>query len=200
MRRFALTVNDHLDVITPAVRHSVFKSAWFYEKAEHTALMEELLDGLCSLPKFEYTGKRVVLSGITAEPGEFLDLLSENGLAVVGDDLAQESRQYRTDTPLEGGSALERLARQWNSREGCSLAHEDFKGRGEMLASMAGETGASGALYCLMKFCDPEEYDYPVCHKALQEAGVTTLLIDIDQQGTSFEQARTRIQTFAEMI
>ena len=86
------------------------------------------------------------------------------------------------------------------NRKACCLAHEDFKQRGEMLVEMAQAKKATGVLYCLMKFCDPEEYDYPICRSALQDAGIPTLLLEIDQQSTSCEQARTRIQSFADMI
>ena len=37
MREFDTAANDHLDVITPKVRHVVHKSAFFFEKGEHTA-------------------------------------------------------------------------------------------------------------------------------------------------------------------
>lgn len=199
MQEFAAAANDHLDVVTPAVRHVVMKSAHFYEKGEHNEIMGDIVAGLKALPKYAFPGKKVVLSGITAEPVELLDILAENNIAVVGDDLAQESRQYRTPIPATGGSALRRLAAQWNRRKGCSLAHEDDKSRGELLAELAKETGATGVIYCQMKFCDPEEYDYPICARILRAAGLGVLQLDIDQQNNSYEQARTRIQTFAEM-
>lgn len=200
MRRFAEVANDHLDKITPAARHAVMKSALFYEKGEHTAVVKEIIRGLEELPQHIFTGKKIVLSGITAEPEELLDLFWENGLAVVADDIAQESRQYRTGIPADGGTPLRRLAIQWMNREGCCLAHEDYKKRGELLVRMCKDTKATGVVYCQMKFCDPEEYDYPVCRHVLKEQDIPTLMLEIDQQNTSFEQLRTRIQTFAEMI
>ena len=51
-----------------------------------------------------------------------------------------------------------------------------------------------------MKFCDPEEYDYPIFKKDMEEAGVPHLFIEIEQGTTSIEQIRTRIQTFAEIL
>lgn len=200
MTQFCKAANDHLDIITPTVRHAVMKSAFFYEKSEHTAIVREIVEGLNELPPYQFKGKRVILSGITAEPTELLKILEENNIAVVGDDLAQETRQYRTLIPAKGGTPIRRLARQWMDRKACCLAHEDFKQRGEMLVEMAQAEKATGALYCLMKFCDPEEYDYPICRSALQDAGIPTLLLEIDQQSTSCEQARTRIQSFADMI
>ena len=200
MREFDTAANDHLDVITPKVRHVVHKSAFFFEKGEHTALVQEIIAGLKELPAHHWTGNKIILAGILCEPEEVLDILEENQLAVVADDLAQESRQYRTDTPEKGGGALKRLALQWNAREGCCLAHEDYKKRGELLVDLCKKTGATGVVYCQMKFCDPEEYDYPICARALRAEGIQVLQLEIDQQNASYEQARTRIQTFGEMI
>jgi benzoyl-CoA reductase/2-hydroxyglutaryl-CoA dehydratase subunit BcrC/BadD/HgdB len=74
------------------------------DKAEHRQLAQKLMTELKKNPAEEWAGKRVVLTGIMAEPDEFLDILSENGLAVVADDLAQESRQFRVDVPRWGRS------------------------------------------------------------------------------------------------
>lgn len=200
MREFAAVANDHLDAITPKVRHAVMKSAFFFAKDEHTAIVKEIIDGLKQLPVYPFAGKKVILTGITGEPNEMLDILAENDIAVVGDDLAQEMRQYRTDTPEKGGGGLKRLALQWNSRHGCSLIHEDGKPRGALLVSLCRENGASGVINCLMKFCDPEEYDQPYFEADLREAGYPTLTVEVDTQNTSYEQIRTRVQAFCEML
>lgn len=200
MRSFDRTANDHLDIITPQVRHTVHKSAFFYEKSEHTAILRAIVRELERLPVCQWRGKKVLLAGIMCEPAEVLDILAESGIAVVADDLAQESRQYRTDTPVTGGGGLKRLAIQWNSRRGCSMIHELDKPRGKMMLQMCRETGAQGVISCMMKFCDPEEYDQPFYETELRKAGYPCLSIDIDQQNTSFEQIRTRLQTFGEML
>ena len=200
MREFDTAANDHLDVITPKVRHVVHKSAFFFEKGEHTALVQEIIAGLKELPAHHWTGNKIILAGILCEPEEVLDILEENQLAVVADDLAQESRQYRTDTPEKGGGALKRLALQWNARYGFSLIHELGKPRGKMLAKMCQETGAQGVISCMMKFCDPEEYDEPYLEADLRKAGIHVMNIDIDPLNHSYEQVRTRVQSFCEML
>lgn len=200
MRAFTRVSNDHLDVITPEIRHNVMKSAFFFEKEEHTVIMQELVEGLSALPPYLFDGKRVVLTGIMAEPEPLLALLRENHMAVSADDLAQESRQYRTDIPTKGGGGLRRLAAQWITRSGCSLAHEDSPTRSHLLEELCRTSGASGVISCMMKFCDPEEYDYPTYERTLKAQGIPTLLLEIDLLNTSYEQARTRIQTFADII
>jgi benzoyl-CoA reductase/2-hydroxyglutaryl-CoA dehydratase subunit BcrC/BadD/HgdB len=199
MREFAEVANDHLDVITPNVRHSVMKSSHFMEKAEHTAIVEKIIAALQELPVYQWAGKKVILSGITAEPSHFLDLFTENKIAVVGDDLAQESRQFRTDIP-EGNDPMARLAQQWLDRKGCSVVHEISSTRGELIVELATENKADGIVVCLMKFCDVEEYDYPMIASKAEAAGIPTLCLDIDQSIQINEQSRTKVQSFAEMI
>ncbi len=200
MRAFAKTANDHLDIITPKVRHSVMKSAFFYEKGEHTEIVRAITRELEQRPKFEFKGHKVLLAGITCEPDEILDILEEYGFAVAGDDLAQEMRQYRTFIPDDAGTGLRRLSLQWQQRHGCSLIHEDGKPRGRMLAELCRKTGAEGVISCMMQFCDPEEYDQPYYEKVLRQEGIPYMSISIDQQNTSFEQIRTRIESFADVL
>lgn len=200
MREFSDIANEHLDIITPQIRHMVMKSAFFFEKAEHTRLVKKLINGLKKEPTYTFTGKKILLTGIAGEPGALLEILSDNQLAVVGDDLAQESRQIRTDIPVNGKSALKRLAFQWKGRSCCSLIHETGKRRGAFLRTLCEETGAAGVINCQMKFCDPEEYDKPWLERDLKEAGYPCLTIEVDQLDRSFEQLRTRIQAFAEML
>lgn len=119
-------------------------------------------------------------------------------MAVVGDDLAQEMRQYRTEIP-EGDNGIVRLAKQWMERID-PMAHEDELRRVELLYGLCRENAADAVIVCLMKFCDPEEYEYVAYSQELKDAGITVLSVDIDQQPNSYDQARTRIETLAEML
>lgn len=78
--------------------------------------------------------------------------------------------------------------------------HEIGKPRGALLIELCKENDADGVINCLMKFCDPEEYDQPWFEGDLKKAGYPCLTVEVDPLNTSFEQLRTRIQTFAEML
>jgi benzoyl-CoA reductase/2-hydroxyglutaryl-CoA dehydratase subunit BcrC/BadD/HgdB len=199
MTEFAETANRHLDLITPMARHHVMKSALFIEKSEHSAIIREILRELNERPECEWRRKKVVLSGISAEPEELLITLHENGVAVVADDLAQESRQYRTLIPAQG-DPMARIVEQWFDRAGCSTIHEHHGSRGDLLVRMAQKHEADGVVVCLMRFCDVEEYDYPYISSAAEEAGLRVLCLEIDQSTRNNEQSRTKIQSFVEMI
>ena len=199
MREFCEVANDHLDIITPDVRHNIMKSATFTEIRETISKMESLIELLKAQPVYKFKGKKVVLTGITAEPIEFLNLFKENNLAVVADDLGQESRQYRSDYPT-GEDAIERLAAHWFDTKGCSTIYSpDHRERGKMLVEMAKEKEADCIAVCLMRFCDVEEYDYPYISQMAEEAGLYSLCLEIDQSTQDNGQSRTKIQSYAEI-
>lgn len=199
LRDFCVAARNYPRSITPAVRHLVIKSGYFMEKGRHTRLVNTLINELKNLPPEEWKGNKILLTGITAEPDALLEIFYENGLMVVADDLAQESRQFRTDVP-EGEDPLLCLAKQWSLIEGCSLAYDQQKKRGEMLINLAKETGADGIILCMMKFCDPEEFDSPILSQEFEAAGIPLLHLEIDQQIQSMGRERTRIQSFSEML
>jgi benzoyl-CoA reductase/2-hydroxyglutaryl-CoA dehydratase subunit BcrC/BadD/HgdB len=199
LRDFTRVAREYPKTITPVIRHMVIKSGYFMDKARHTDLVNGLIVQLRQLPPENWPGKKVLLTGIMAEPNEFLNMFAENDLAVVADDLAQESRQFRVDVP-EGSDPLERLARRWSLMDGCSLLFDPQKKRRFMLKDLVEESGADGVVACIMKFCEMEEFDYPIYRKTLDEAGIPVLHLEIDLIGQSQEQARTRIQSFAEML
>jgi len=199
MRLFSDVAAMYPQIITPKKRHAVIKARQFMDKAEHTKMVKELIVELLAQPVVPFEGKKVVLTGIMAEPDELLDIFEEFGIAVVADDLAQESRQFRTDVPA-GNDPLYRLAKQWQNFTACALAIDREKPRGRYIVDLVKEHGADAVLVCMMKFCDPEEYDYPILLEDFEKAGVKNLKFEIDQQSESFEQARTRIQSFVEMI
>ena len=169
------------------------------EKSRHTALLKELNDAIRSAEKVPFNGKRVIVSGITLEPYEVLDIFEEFGFAIVADDLAHETRNFRQDVPQDE-DPLMALARAWNLFDGCSLATDADKPKGRILIDAVNKYKADAVIICMMKFCDPEEFDYPILLQEFAEAGVKNLQIEIDQETTSFEQIRTRIQTFSEVI
>lgn len=198
-REFCDVAGKYPVTIDPVKRHAVMKSRMFMDKAKHTEMVNEILAELKAMPEEKWDGKKVVLTGIMAEPNELLELFNEMKIAVVADDLAQEGRQIRIDAP-EGTDPLYRLAKIWQDMYGCSVATDTKKERGQMLIDMTKKYGADAVIVCMMKFCDPEEWDYPVYYREFQESGIKSLSLEIEQQSVSFEQARTRLQSFVEMM
>lgn len=200
MREFVKVAADYPQVIDAVSRHAVFKARQFMLKEKHTELVKELIAEVKAMPVQPWAGKKVIVAGILLEPNELLDIFNEFGLAIVDDDLAQESRQIRVDV-LDGEEGpLYRMAKAWQQMYGCSVATDTKKGRGKMLMNKMTQTGADAVIIAQMKFCDPEEWDYPVLYREFEERGVKNLMIEVDQEVTSFEQVKTRLQSFVEMM
>lgn len=198
-REFSDVAAEYAAVVTPSDRHAVIKARWFMEKSRHTALVKELIAALKAEPAPEFKGKKIIVTGIQVEPYDVLDIFQENGFAIVADDLAQETRNFRQDVP-DDDDALMALARAWNEFDGCSLATDANKPKGQMIIDAVKKYGADAVFVCMMKFCDPEEFDYPILLQEFEAAGVKNLYIEVDQESTAFEQVKTRIQTFAEIL
>lgn len=198
-REFSDVAAEYAAVVTPSDRHAVIKARWFMEKSRHTALVKELIAALKAEPTPEFKGKKIIVTGIQVEPYDVLDIFQENGFAIVADDLAQETRNFRQDVP-DDDDALMALARAWNEFDGCSLATDANKPKGQMIIDAVKKYGADAVVVCMMKFCDPEEFDYPILLQEFEAAGVKNLYIEVDQESTAFEQVKTRIQTFAEIL
>jgi len=199
MMDFTEIAGKNPGIISARMRHTVIKARQFMDKAEHTELMLELNEILRNMPKAEVPGQKIVLAGIMAEPMELLDIFDELRFYIVGDELAQESRQFRNPVP-NGLDQIERLARQWQNVDNCGLVFDPAKKRTTYIANMAKELGADGVIFCQMKFCDPDEYDYPWVKKALDKVEIPILNLEIDINLRSMEQARTRLQAFSEQI
>ena len=199
MMDFYALAAEHGDVITPYYRHQVVKSSFFIPKDRHLALVEVLTAELRKLPLTSEKRLRVVVTGIMTEPDELLMLLDEFGFVIAADDLAQGSRQFRTPTPADPDPYI-RLGKRFAEFEGCSCVSDPLKLRGKILADMVRTRQADGVIVLIMKFCDPEEYDYPYIKKDLEDAGIPHLYLEIEQQMDSLGQCRTRLQAFAELI
>nr|WP_300094892.1 2-hydroxyacyl-CoA dehydratase family protein [Sedimentibacter sp.] len=198
MRRLSDMLPDY-DFITPKQRSDIFKSAFFMMKEEHTALVEELMEALEKTETKQNSKIRVITTGIIADNSDLLSILEENNMVVVGDDIANESRQYRVDAPCIE-DALDSLVEKFVSMDNCSVLYDMDKKRGDHIVNMAAEKKADGIIILMTKFCDPEEFDYVMLKKAFEKARIPFVTIEVDRQMVNYQQANTIIQTFSDML
>ena len=197
MRRVEALMAKHPEV-TAAQRSDVFKSAFFMEKAEHTALVEQLIADLeAAEPAKEKLP--VVISGILADAPALNAIFDELDMHIVADDVAAQSRQYRTDVPA-GDDALQALADKFAAMDNCSVLFNQDKPRVQWIVDTAKARGARGVVVVLTKFCDPEEFDYVMIKKACEEADLPLTMVEVDRQMVHFEQIRTNLETFRDMM
>jgi len=201
-REFVKLASDHCDVVTPTLRSAVLKASYFMLKDEYTAKLVALNEELKKLPVCDWKGVKVVTSGIIVDNPTLLKIFEDNQIAIAADDVAHESRSFRTDASEEGDPMMA-LAKQFADIDYEVLLYDPASAenrRGEFVANMVKESGAQGLILFMQQFCDPEEMEYPCLKKALDAAEIPHIKLGVDQQMRDFGQAATAIQAFAEAL
>jgi len=201
-REFVKLAGQHPDAVSAVNRSAVLRAAWFMEPAVFAEKLEALNAELKALPECKWTGKKVVTSGIICDNPKLLQIFDDNKIAIAADDVAQESRSFRTDA-AETGDPMMALAQQFADQDYEVLLYDEKSSqnrRGEYVASLVKNSGAQGLVLFMQQFCDPEEMEYPYLKKALDAAGVPHIKLGVDQQMRDFGQASTAIQAFADVL
>lgn len=197
MREVSKVIADHPE-ISAVERNAIFKSANFMLKEEHSKLVRELIEALKE-EKPVGSKIKIMTTGILADNTSLLEMIDKNGLQIAADDVASESRQYRTDAK-EDVTALDSLAGKFGAMDHCSVLYDVEKKRIALIVETAKNMGVKGILTVLTKFCDPEEFDYPLLKKACDEAKLPVILVEVDRQMENYEQAGTIIETWKEVL
>lgn len=199
MREFVALAGSHPAEVSNAARVAVINAGYYMDKAEHLPLVEQLNAELAKLPASTDGYKKIVLSGIYEDIPAITSILEDNKIAVVADDLAKESRAFSRVVPEEG-DPIEALAKGWCDLRADTELYDPKKEHIDALVKKAQDAGASAVVILLAKFCDPEEFEAPLVTRAVREAGMKCITVEIDQCTESYEQARTQIETLAELI
>ena len=200
MQKFNDLAAKHLNTITPTLRSKVISAGDIMDKAEHLEIVEAINAELEAMPEEEFDGKKVVTTGLLADSVDLLQILEKHKIAIVDDNVCQESGQYDYLVDEESGNPIRALAKWISDIEGCPVLFDPKKLRGRIIMNKVKKQEADGVLYLMTKFSDSDEFDYPIIKEQLDEAGITHTYIEIDQQMNNFEQANTALQTFADIL
>jgi bcr-type benzoyl-CoA reductase subunit C len=190
---------NHPQSMTGKEMASLVKAALFLPKEEYNSRLEELLPWLQRRKVKQKPKSRLVITGIMAEPDAIFEIIEELGGTVVADDLALGARLHR-ECVDEGQKPMEGLVGRHLSLGPCATIFDPEKKRGLLLENLCKETAADGVVFINMKFCEVEEFDYPIIKNQLEQAGIPLLFIEVEQQMSSFGQIRTRMQAFLEIL
>jgi bcr-type benzoyl-CoA reductase subunit C len=197
MRQMDAVLSEHSEILA-GQRSDIYKSAFFMRKEEHTELVLQLLSAI----RENQPGKekiRVMTTGILCDSPSLLKIFDDLEFHITCDDVAAESRQYRTDAPVEG-DALDALSQKFAHMDHCSVLYDVKKKRADLIVSTAQKRGVKGVVVLLTKFCDPEEFDFPIIRKACEAAGMPIVLIEVDRQMDNYAQARTALEAFRDIV
>lgn len=199
MRTFVQLAGQHPAEVSVTDRVNVINAGYYLLKDEHLPLVRALNEALAALPSSLEGYKPIVLSGIYEDIPSISAILEDNKFAIVADDLAKESRAFALQVPEEG-DPVEALSDGWCALKCDSVLFDPHKDHCRRIPALAQEAGAAGVVILMAKFCDPEEYDEPITKRECKAAGVPVITIEVDQSTETYGQARTQLETFAELI
>lgn len=201
-RRFVKLAGEHPEAVSAVNRSAVLKASYFMLKDEYTDKLTALNDELEKLPASDWNGVRIVTSGIICDNPDLLQILDDNKIAIAMDDVAHESRSFRTDVP-EDDDPMRALAQQFADQDYDVLLYDEASAenrRAEYVCDLVRDSKAQGIVVFMQNFCDPEEMEYPSLRQEFDKQNVRHIRLGIDHQMRDFGQAKTALQAFADVL
>ena len=184
-----LTAETYLDAVL---------SGFLVSKDRHNEMLRNLLNSSStgsSDPVQDLLPLHV--SGPVLVDRSFLPLLRQSGATMASEDLGTGSR-YFWDEVNETGDPVEAVIDRYWSKipESYKLPMEP---RWLHLAARMESGNARGAVFVVERYSDEDQYDYPIFRDRLKQRGIPSLQLDSEFVLGS-EQARTRLQTFIDIV
>ena len=181
----------------------IVKSSMVMDKAEHNALLRQIVDSAGSGGAALRGELPVYVSGhlCQAPKPEVLDAIEDCGAAIVDDDLYHGYRYISMDMD-ETGDPVKAIARWYLNRNfgaPCPTRLDPNIDWDGWLLKAVEASGAQGMIVLLAKFCEPHYFYYPRIRKAFEQADVPHLLIETEHEMLGLENMRTKVETFVEV-
>lgn len=192
--------------IAGADLHAMVKAGMVMDRNEYLTLVKGLADELTD--KFnvqaqdqavEFQGKRIVLSGGLCNMPDLYTVIERAGGRVVMDDLCTGTRFFQGSVEPDE-NIFRAIARRYHGRIVCPSKHSGIRTRGETLVKMVEKSRANGVMFFCLKFCDPFGFDYPYIKELLDNAGVPSMLFELEDAFVADGQLQTRCEAFMEML
>lgn len=192
---------DHPGAITAAAVQTVVRAATVMDRAEMAGHLEALLAVLeaGASTAGPTGGPRLVLSGGACSLPDIHQAVEGAGAAVVWDDLCTGTRSF-TGAIATGPDPIGAIARRYAERVVCPAKHAGLDSRAKALIDAVKKSRADGVVFVVLKFCDPHLFDYPYLKSYLDERGIPSLMLEIEDRQAGTGQFATRIEAFVETI
>jgi len=180
--------------------NALIKGSMIMDRYEALEMLETLLKRLRSRDAGKgTTGKRLLLAGGLCSMPDIFDLVEKSGGVIVADDFCTGARYASGQVNLQD-DLLSAIADRYAERIVCPAKHSGCFSRGDHVLRLAKEKQVDGVIFLYLKFCDPHAFDYPYMKELLTQAGIPSMLFEIEDQLPSEGQFKTRCEAFLEML
>ncbi len=200
MRDLYALRRSHPGLLSGSEMMAVVMSSLLMRKEEHHQLLSEMLETLRPVEDGSRIAQpRVLVAGSVCQSRTFIQAIEAAGCRVVDDDLCMGSRSFLLPD-IDEGDPLDAIMQSYAQRTPCPAFHKPGFHPGAHIVERVREAQADGVVFLLTKFCDPAGFDYPPERKALEEAGVPVLMLEVEQHLPVPQQLTTRAEAFVEML
>jgi len=191
---------DRPGAIGAAAIQTVVRAAMVMDRVEVAGHLEALLEALgCGAPATGAGVARLVLAGGACSLPDIHQAVEGAGAAVVWDDLCTGTRAFTGPIPLDP-DPVSAIARRYAERVVCPAKHAGLDARAKSLVKAVEQSRAGGVVFVVLKFCDPHLFDYPYLKSYLDEQGIASLMLEIEDRQAGTGQFATRIEAFVETL
>ncbi|MFH1313654.1 MAG: benzoyl-CoA reductase, bzd-type, subunit N [Candidatus Eisenbacteria bacterium] len=173
-------------------------SSQMTDKTEHARVVEDALGELKGRTIGRPTGTRLMVLGSENDDVEFIGMIESLDATIVQDDHCTGTR-YFWDEVEDGGDPMDAIAARYVNRTPCPTKDWPVRKRVDRILSFAKDWDVAGAIVIQQKFCDPHELDIPAIRKALENAGLKVLFLELDVT-VPVGQFKIRAEAFLEML
>ena len=180
--------------------NGIFKASMIMDRNEMRGMLEALLGYFRNFDmKMPSGGKRILLAGGLCHMPDIFDNVETCGGFIVSDDFCTGSRYAEGQVDIRD-DMMEAIADRYAERVVCPAKHSGLNTRGEHVLRLAREQNVDGVIFLYLKFCDPHAFDYPYMKKMLDDAGIPSMMFEVEDQLPSEGQFKTRCEAFMEML
>ncbi|MBI5583799.1 MAG: 2-hydroxyacyl-CoA dehydratase [Deltaproteobacteria bacterium] len=190
---------EHARVLTGEFFAQVIRAGFWLDRERYHRLLTELVATLEQSPPRPDDRIPVYLTGNMIHDPYWFSALEDSGAQIVWDDLCSGARTFRLKTP-DLPDPLEALTGRYFSGFFCPTKYYGPQARQEILFQEIQNSGARGVIFLLYKYCEPHFFDYPDLRQFLEERGISTLLLEVEDPAQTRGQQKLRIQAFMEML
>ena len=173
-------------------------SSQMVDKSEHARIVEESMREIGGRSLGRSSQTRLMILGSENDDIEFVSMIEGLDATIVQDDHCTGTRYFWDEVNLNG-DPMTAIAERYVQRLPCPTKDWPARRRIDRILEFAKDWDVQGAVVIQQKFCDPHELDIPAIRKALEEAGIKTLFLELDVT-VPIGQFKIRVEAFLEML
>ena len=198
-RRFYRIRCENPELIKNYDFYTVIKSAFFLPADVYNKMLEELLKELEQLNIDNNNRPKLLLSGMVFDPLEVYKIFDDSEVCIVDDDFANGWRTIAKHE-LQIENLAQGITKYLFDPVPCCCIYNPDNDRHTYLLKKVKNSGADGVLFWYIKFCEPDAFDRPQLMRRLKDEGIPVAFVDLELTMTNFDQLRTRINAFCEIL